>query len=310
MPLFKGLATSMLDCRWFFRTSPVIKSFALALVTLCFQSPVRAQTASNPGYADSPDGFRQQLNDLIAAKKSGDDSAFRAQLDALAIPNANDWIAAHFSPADAAKLQPQYPLFLAGFQKFFTGVIENAAHLPGWDMTVSTSELPKPPATTGPESEIPVPSAPVSVENFRYGPAHPEDDLVRSWVNSFIYIDVRFRYVGGTYPFWSEGLQKIRAAQEGPLQLPKNVQSAHILHKVSPKYPKEARRKHIEGVVRLHAIIDKDGAIRDLTVISGDPLLTEAALKAVRQWRYTPTMVNGEPVGVDTTIDVTFALNY
>lgn len=285
-------------------------AFALILLTLSLQELVLAQTAANPGYADSADGFRQQLNDLIAAKKSGDASALRSQLDALAILNANDWIAAHFSPADAAKLQPQYPFFLAGFQKFLTGVIEDAAHLPGWDMTVTTSELPKPPATTGPESELPVPTSPVDVKNFRYGPAHPEDNLVRSWVNSFVYVEGRFRYVGGTYPFWSEGLQQIRRPQAGPLTAPMNVHSARILHKVSPKYPKEARKKHVEGVVRMHAIIGKDGAIRELTVISGDQLLTDAALKAVRQWRYTPMILNGEPVEVDTTIDVSFALNY
>lgn len=66
----------------------------------------------------------------------------------------------------------------------------------------------------------------------------------------------------------------------------------------------------MEGVVRLHAIIGKDGAIRDLSVVSGDALLTDAAMKAVRQWRYEPTLLNGEPVEVDTIIDVIFSLNH
>jgi protein TonB len=89
-----------------------------------------------------------------------------------------------------------------------------------------------------------------------------------------------------------------------------SVTSARLVHKVSPEYPKKARKKHVEGVVRLHAIIGKDGAVRELAVISGDPLLTDAALKAVRQWRYMPTLLNGEPVEVDTTIDVNFVLNH
>jgi TonB family protein len=87
------------------------------------------------------------------------------------------------------------------------------------------------------------------------------------------------------------------------------VTPAHLISRVTPKYPKEARKQHVEGKVRLHAVIAKDGSIKNLEVISGDPLLVEAALKAVRQWRYSPMLINGRPAEVDTTIDVEFALN-
>jgi len=151
------------------------------------------------------------------------------------------------------------------------------------------------------------------VENFRYGPGHPEDNIERSWVNSFVYIDGRFRYVGGTYPFWWEELQGLRSTPmgtpgTGPIDF--RVSAARLIHKVAPEYPKKARKKRVEGVVRLHAIIGKDGRVYDLEVVSGDPLLTDAALKAVRQWRYEPTLLNGDPVQVDTTIDVFFNLNH
>jgi TonB family protein len=92
-------------------------------------------------------------------------------------------------------------------------------------------------------------------------------------------------------------------------QASKHVTSAVLLKKVSPEYPKKARKEHVEGTVRLHAIIAKDGSVKDLEVLAGDPLLVDAALKAVRQWRYQPTQLNGSPVEVDTTISVTFALN-
>jgi protein TonB len=59
----------------------------------------------------------------------------------------------------------------------------------------------------------------------------------------------------------------------------------------------------------LHAIIGKDGSVQQLNLESGHPLLVQAALDAVRQWRYQPTLLNGEPVEVDTTIDVIFSLN-
>ena len=74
-------------------------------------------------------------------------------------------------------------------------------------------------------------------------------------------------------------------------------------------YPPLARQTRINGTVRLHAIIAKDGSIQQLEVISGHPLLQQSALDAVRQWRYQPTLLNGEPVEVDTTIDVIFTLN-
>lgn len=88
-----------------------------------------------------------------------------------------------------------------------------------------------------------------------------------------------------------------------------NVQAALLVNKVQPVYPPLARQTRISGTVRLHAIISKAGTIQELTVISGHPLLVRAALDAVQQWRYRPTLLNSEPVEVDTTIDVIFSLN-
>jgi protein TonB len=87
------------------------------------------------------------------------------------------------------------------------------------------------------------------------------------------------------------------------------VQAAMLINKVQPVYPPLARQTRVFGTVKLHAIIAKDGTIQQLEVISGHPLLQQAALDAVRQWRYRPTLLNTEPVEVDTTIDVIFSLN-
>jgi protein TonB len=95
----------------------------------------------------------------------------------------------------------------------------------------------------------------------------------------------------------------------GPVRVGGNVQAARIINRIQPVYPPLARQTRISGTVRLHAIISKDGTIKELEVVSGHPLLQQAALDAVRQWRYQPTLLNGEPVEVDTTIDVIFSLN-
>jgi protein TonB len=88
-----------------------------------------------------------------------------------------------------------------------------------------------------------------------------------------------------------------------------NVTAAKLMNKVQPLYPPLARQTRISGTVRLHAIIGKNGQVEQLEVISGHPLLVQAALDAVKQWRYQATTLNGEPVEVDTTIDVIFSLN-
>jgi protein TonB len=87
-----------------------------------------------------------------------------------------------------------------------------------------------------------------------------------------------------------------------------NVQAARLINKVQPLYPPLARQTRISGTVKLHAIIGKDGTVQRLEVQSGHPLLVQAAQDAVRQWRYQPTLLNGEPVEVDTEIDVIFSL--
>jgi protein TonB len=86
------------------------------------------------------------------------------------------------------------------------------------------------------------------------------------------------------------------------------VESARLIFQPKPEYPPLAKMARIQGVVRLEAIISRDGTIQDLKVMSGHPLLVKSALEAVQRWRYQPTLLNGEPVEVVTEIDVNFTL--
>jgi protein TonB len=92
------------------------------------------------------------------------------------------------------------------------------------------------------------------------------------------------------------------------VKISEGVLQARLLSRVEPPYPTLAKLTKTEGTVRLHAIISRDGRITSLDVISGPPLLVQAALDAVRQWRYRPTLLNGEPVEVETSITVIFRL--
>jgi periplasmic protein TonB len=87
------------------------------------------------------------------------------------------------------------------------------------------------------------------------------------------------------------------------------VQAARLVHRVDPVYPAMARQMRIAGTVELAGVIGTDGRIRELRVTSGHPLLVQAALEAVRQWVYRPTLLGGQPVEVITTITVVFRLS-
>jgi protein TonB len=94
-----------------------------------------------------------------------------------------------------------------------------------------------------------------------------------------------------------------------PVAVSKGVQAAKLIRQVTPAYPSLAKQARISGTVRLTAIIGRDGAIERLQLIGGHPLLAPAAIEAVKQWLYRPTLLNGEPVEVITQIDVNFTLS-
>jgi TonB family protein len=98
------------------------------------------------------------------------------------------------------------------------------------------------------------------------------------------------------------------APSPGTTRVAANVAAGYVIHQVAPVYPPIAKTAHITGTVVLHAIIAKDGTIEQLKVVSGPPLLLKSAMDAVQQWVYRPTLANGDPVRVDTTISVVYTL--
>jgi len=95
--------------------------------------------------------------------------------------------------------------------------------------------------------------------------------------------------------------QRVRVSQ--------GVTQGLLIRKVQPAYPPLARQARIQGSVLLQAEISKDGTIQNLRLISGHPMLAPAAIEAVKQWRYKPYILNGEPVEVETQITVNFTLS-
>jgi protein TonB len=92
------------------------------------------------------------------------------------------------------------------------------------------------------------------------------------------------------------------------VKVSQGVTSGLLIHKVQPVYPPLAKQARISGSVVLQAVISKDGSIEKLQVVSGHPMLVQSALDAVKQWKYKPYFLNGEPVEVDTQVTVNFTL--
>jgi protein TonB len=106
--------------------------------------------------------------------------------------------------------------------------------------------------------------------------------------------------------FMSKGSDKPNVKFAGPKRITSQLSEGHLVNRVEPVYPHIAAISGIQGPVKLHAIIGRDGRIQSLSAISGHPLLVRAALEAVEQWRYRPYVLNGEAVEVETFITVNF----
>jgi len=95
---------------------------------------------------------------------------------------------------------------------------------------------------------------------------------------------------------------------KAPVAISQGVVLASLIRRIDPVYPTIARQIHLQGIVELRAIIARDGTVQQLALVSGNPILARAAREAVLQWRFHPTLLNGEPVEVITYFTVTFHL--
>jgi len=113
--------------------------------------------------------------------------------------------------------------------------------------------------------------------------------------------------IGGIISSTPVAVPKVATPQR--VRVSQGVSQGLRIREVKPVYPPLARQARIQGTVVLHAVISKDGSIEGLTLVSGHPMLAPAAIEAVKQWKYKPYLLNGEPVEVDTEVIVNFTLS-
>lgn len=161
--------------------------------------------------------------------------------------------------------------------------------------------------TSAPATDMPngVIVAPTQVPTITFIPAGPEpavDISIGNWA-------LNTAPTGSDLFHDSQTRPTVRPAVSGPVRITSLTAESEIILKTVPVYPPIARAARVEGTVRLAATISKTGSIENLRVTSGPPMLQQAALNAVSCWRYKPYLLDGQPVEVETAVDVIFTLS-
>jgi protein TonB len=137
--------------------------------------------------------------------------------------------------------------------------------------------------------------------------ADPEPPGIDTNVDSSLSDNAGFWIPGGSDNGGPSEIARPRPEAK-PRKISIGVMDGSLLHRVEPDYPKIAKIMHLSGTVILRATIGTDGEVHGIEVVTGNPILAGAAVTAVRQWRYRPTLLDGQPVEVETQITVNFVL--
>lgn len=241
----------------------VMKSSKLIAIIVLLASISRVSIAQEV-FPDSAEGLQRQITETIQASISGDQVA-SGVLASLGIPNPDRFFAAHFEPRFATQLPSDYTNSLAKFQSHIAWIAANFGKYSDFGLKAEALDHPAPLAEVGFESLLPKPIEGVTIENYRLtstssDPKHGPP----SWVSGFTYIDGRFRWIGGTYPFWDESL----AALRGPMSLPPAFIHGRTVQGIA--FHKDQKGPGLDAVVQFKISIGRDGRVEHIKVLSGD----------------------------------------
>jgi len=260
-----------------------IRSVLLLLFCLLMAGMVAAEPQNSVApttertYPDSAEGLQSQVSDIISVAGSNDQAAIRRALDSLGVPNADKWFGTHFDPRFQVQLPGDYAKALSAYQSHISWVAVNFAKFNDFALKVQPSEIPKPLADSGFESLLPRPVDVVKIENYRFtSTASDPKHGPPSFVSSFVYIDGRFRFVGGTYPFWVEGLNGLR----GPMSIPPAVIHGRTVQGIA--FRKDQAAAGIDAIVQLKISVGRTGKVDHIKVLSGDKAFVEDAKDYVK----------------------------
>jgi TonB family protein len=260
------------------------------VISLSLSSPIHSQLSSTDNatttYSNDSEGLQRLLNDMLVAARREDPSKLQSMVQETEIPNYQSWFTKNFGQEKGESWAEPYGRWLAKNEKEFQELLVKLAHLDGEFAIEKLDTAKRYDLLNGP------------LDGYRASwkrPTAPKRDQLLK-IADFFFVEGKFRWDSTT---WHFPFQKLNTASIVP---------AKLVKKVSPEYPAEAQAKRIEGTVKLQVILRKDGTVTVQNVVEGDPVLSPAAMDAVQQWRYEPWQLNGQPIEMQTTIDVVFSL--
>ena len=277
-----------------------------AVVTLLCGIVVRSSSAQEvpATVADSAEGLQSQIETLLESaknhhsKRKQDSKIFENLISDLRIPENWNWFASKSSGDLGTKLAAEYSRSWDSFQdtltRSFLGAVESKPKQTLVTLFGSSSPFAHANMTSiqqGAESSL-------TLYEITLLTGRGKDSVP----GLYVYADGAFRVLN-----WAT-LYQVPNVRPGRIRIGGNVQQAKLVHQVNPVPSSDAFKNHAQGTVQLHVVIDINGNVKQVDALSGPPDLTTAAADAVKQWRYQSTLLNGDPVEVDTTVSVSFAL--
>jgi TonB family protein len=270
---------------------------AIAMLTLVYSFHVPSQQAASPNpaqtvaaepYPNSPEGLQQLLLELLRTARSDDQPKLRAEIAVMEIPDYENWFMRTFGQDKGQKLGDMYEESLKASELHFEMLWVELAKQQG---LISVERLDSEKISGLPADALEAYKASWKKTDDSAGPN------IQS-IGIFYFVEGKFRVDGSRHD-----VRVLSTNKTGPVTLGK------LVNRVQPVYPPLARQTRIQGTVAVNAIVRKDGTVEVQNVGAGHPLLAQAAVDAVKQWRYEPTTVNDEPVNIETKIYVVFALS-
>jgi TonB family protein len=294
-----------------FKVSLVV---AILMLFLCPPLPAHSQASKDNAqaagtvstYPESQAGLRGLIQDMLNALTSGNTEKMDSYCSGLTIPDHSAWFEKVFGPDEGARLDAKYSDLLPRVPSKLSLRFSHALDGQMNDVSISVSE--KTANSSGildraifaaMQQPVPIYRANGIGPIYNSGSPGPMSKFP-IYLGDFVFVDGAFRYID------SEVFDALSTAPPLRIRQGDKVTAATIIRQDRPHYPEKARKAHIEGNVILHMIIGTDGGVTTLELVSGDPILAKAAIDAVKKWRYTPTMLNGKPVEVDSTVTITF----
>jgi len=297
----------------------------IGVASSCAQVSAAMQTPKSPtdpmkmDFPDTTSGLEHLAKEILKAQKDGHSARASALAQTMILPDPTAWYLQTFGAGiandEGAKYVADRNHLPAEILTFFFGALQNH------NTDVTAARFTETCDDNAGETafgtlQLRIQPIPLYELRFRNG-----DHFLRMF--ALVYVDGGFRFVlapkiPNHFPYSPRPARNPDApggsSDSDPpatrIRQGGSVQAAKLVNRVQPQYPQIAREERLQGTVRLHAIIGKDGSVSHLVVLQGYCSLAKSSMDAVSKWRYTPTLFSGQPVEVDTTIDVIFSLNH